>query len=139
MMVTLGSSDLRVVRVGLGCMGMSDFYGPDRDEAAAVKTLRGAIDLGVNFFDTADIYGVGHNEQLVGKAFAGRWNDIVLATKYGIRRTPEGEFLGPCGWPEFVMDACDKSLKRLGVEVIDLYYQHRPDPAVPVEESVGAM
>lgn len=136
---TLGNSTLQVGRIGLGCMGMSEFYGGTRDEAGHIKTLHAAIDLGINFFDTADMYGIGHNEELISKAFSDRWDKVTLATKFGIRRGPNGEWLGTSGRPEYVKEACDKSLKRLGLETIDLYYQHRPDPNVPVEESVGAM
>lgn len=136
---TLGGSTLRIGRIGLGCMGMSDFYGGTRDEAALIATLHAALDLGVSHFDTADIYGVGDNERLLSKAFAGRWNEVILATKFGVRRGPQGEWLGVSGRPEYVREACEKSLKRLGCETIDLYYQHRPDPDVPVAESVGAM
>ncbi|MEZ4224748.1 MAG: aldo/keto reductase [Polyangiaceae bacterium] len=136
---TLGKSTLRVGRIGLGCMGMSDFYAGSRDEAAHIKTLHAAIDLGVNHFDTADMYGVGHNEELISKAFSDRWDKVTVATKFGVRRGAGGEWLGISGRPEYVKEACDKSLKRLGRDVIDLYYQHRPDPEVPVAESVGAM
>lgn len=136
---TLGNSTLQVGRIGLGCMGMSEFYGGARDEAAHIKTLHAAIDLGINHFDTADMYGVGHNEELISKAFADRWDRVTVATKFGARRGADGEWLGLCGRPEYVKEACEKSLKRLGRETIDLYYQHRPDPNVPVEESVGAM
>ncbi len=135
----LGNSALQVGRVGLGCMGMSEFYGGARDEAGHIKTLRAAIDLGVNFFDTADMYGAGHNEELLAKAFSDRWDEVTVATKFGVRRGPNGEWLGISGRPEYVKTACERSLKRLGIEAIDLYYQHRPDPEVPVEESVGAM
>jgi len=135
----LGGSGLEVSAVGLGCMGMSEFYGGTRDEAAHIKTLRAAIDLGVNHFDTADMYGVGHNEELLSKAFSDRWDKVTVATKFGLRRGEGGEWLGISGRPEYVKEACEKSLKRLGLETIDLYYQHRPDPDVPVEESVGAM
>lgn len=136
---TLGKSTLQVGRIGLGCMGMSDFYGGVRDEAGHIKVLHAAIERGVNFFDTADMYGVGHNEELLSKAFSDRWDKVVVATKFAIRRGPNGEWLGVCGRPEYVKEACEKSLKRLGVETLDLYYQHRPDPNVPVEDSVGAM
>jgi aryl-alcohol dehydrogenase-like predicted oxidoreductase len=135
----LGTSTLKVGRIGLGCMGMSDFYGGTRDEAGHIRALHAAVDLGINFFDTADMYGVGHNEALVSKAFSDRWDKVVVATKFGIRRGPNGEWLGVCGRPEYVKEACEKSLRRLGLATIDLYYQHRPDPNVPVEESVGAM
>jgi len=120
-------------------MGMSEFYGGTRDEAAHVKTLHAAIDLGINHFDTSDMYGAGHNEALVSRAFSDRWDRVTLATKFGVQRGPNGEWLGISGRPEYVKQACEKSLKRLGREAIDLYYQHRPDPDVPVAESVGAM
>jgi len=136
---TLGNSTLEVGRIGLGCMGMSEFYGGTRDEAAHIKTLHAAIELGIRHFDTADAYGVGHNEELLRKAFADRRDKVTVATKFGVRRGPNGEWLGVSGRPEYVKQACEKSLERLGVEAIDLYYQHRPDPNVPVEESVGAM
>ena len=136
---TLGNSTLHVGRIGLGCMGMSEFYGGTRDEASHLRTLHAAIDLGINHFDTADMYGVGHNEELVAKAFSDRWDKVIVATKFGVRRGANGEWLGISGRPEYVKQACEKSLKRLGLETIDLYYQHRPDPNVPVEESVGAM
>ena len=136
---TLGNSTLQVGRIGLGCMGMSEFYGGTRDEAGHIKTLHAAIDLGISHFDTADMYGVGHNEELVSKAFSDRWDKVTVATKFGVRRGANGEVLGICGRPEYVKEACEKSLKRLGLDTIDLYYQHRPDPNVPVEESVGAM
>jgi aryl-alcohol dehydrogenase-like predicted oxidoreductase len=135
----LGNSTLEVGRIGLGCMGMSEFYGGTRDEAAHIKTLHAAIELGIQFFDTADMYGAGHNEALLGKAFADRRDKVTVATKFGVQRGPNGEWLGISGRPEYVKQACEKSLERLGVETIDLYYQHRPDPDVPVEESVGAM
>jgi aryl-alcohol dehydrogenase-like predicted oxidoreductase len=135
----LGNSTLEVGRIGLGCMGMSEFYGGTRDEAAHIKTLHAAIELGVQHFDTADMYGAGHNEELLGKAFADRWNKVTVATKFGVRRGANGEWLGISGRPEYVKEACERSLERLGVETLDLYYQHRPDPNVPVEESVGAM
>lgn len=135
----LGNSTLQVGRIGLGCMGMSEFYGGTRDEAAHIKTLHTAIDLGINHFDTADMYGAGHNEELLSKAFSDRWDKVTVATKFGVRRGANGEWLGISGRPEYVKEACEKSLKRLGLETIDLYYQHRPDPNVPVEESVGAM
>jgi len=135
----LGNSTLRLGRIGLGCMGMSEFYGGTRDEAGHIETLHAAVDLGINHFDTADMYGVGHNEELVSKAFRGRWDKVTVATKFGVRRGPGGEWQGVCGRPEYVKEACEKSLKRLGLEKIDLYYQHRPDPNVPVQESVGAM
>ena len=135
----LGNSTLQVGRIGLGCMGMSEFYGGARDDASHIKTLQSAVDLGINLFDTADMYGVGHNEELLSKAFSDRWDKVTVATKFGLRRGEGGEWLGISGRPEYVKEACEKSLKRLGLETIDIYYQHRPDPDVPVEESVGAM
>lgn len=135
---TLGHSTLNVKRIGLGCMGMSEFYGSFNEEES-IKTLHKAIDLGVNFFDTADMYGSGANEQLLGKAFKGRWDNIVLATKFAVMRGPNGEFLGLNGKPEYIQKACDQSLQNLGVEAIDLYYMHRQDPDVEIEEIVGAM
>ncbi len=134
----LGHSTLNVNRLGLGCMGMSEFYG-SFDQAESINTLQKAVDLGVNFFDTADAYGIGANEKLLGKAFKGLWNDIILATKFGIVRGPNGEFLGYSGKPEYIRSACDKSLQNLGLEAIDLYYMHRQDPEVDMEETVGAM
>jgi aryl-alcohol dehydrogenase-like predicted oxidoreductase len=134
----LGRSGLKVSAVGLGCMGMSEFYGP-RDEAEAVATIHRALELGVNFLDTADMYGIGANEELVGKAIRDRRRQVVLATKFGNVRDAAGSFLGVNGRPEYVRSACDASLKRLGVDVVDLYYQHRVDPQVPIEETVGAM
>jgi aryl-alcohol dehydrogenase-like predicted oxidoreductase len=119
-------------------MGMSDFYA-GRDEAEAVATIRRALDLGVTFLDTADMYGVGQNEELVGRAIRDRRDQIVLATKFGNVRAPDGAFLGVNGRPDYVRQACEASLKRLGVEVIDLYYQHRVDPDTPIEDTVGAM
>ncbi|MCM2502555.1 aldo/keto reductase [Aureimonas altamirensis] len=130
--------DLAVSAMGLGCMGMSEFYGTS-DDAQSVSTIHRALDLGVTFLDTADMYGVGRNEELVGRALRGRRHEVVLATKFGNVRGPAGERLGIDGQPDYVMAACDASLKRLGVEVIDLYYQHRVDPTVPIEETVGAM
>ena len=135
---TLGHSTLNINRIGLGCMGMSEFYG-SFNEAESIKTLHKAIDLGVNFFDTADMYGSGANEQLLGKAFKDRWDDIILATKFAIMRGPNGEFLGLNGKPEYIRKACDQSLRNLGVEAIDLYYMHRQDPEVEIEEIVGTM
>jgi aryl-alcohol dehydrogenase-like predicted oxidoreductase len=134
----LGHSTLDIKRIGLGCMGMSEFYG-SFDEATSVKTLHKAIDLGVNFFDTADMYGSGANEELLGKAFRTHWDEVILATKFGIMRGPKGEFLGINGRPEYIKNACEQSLQRLGVESIDLYYMHRQDPEVEIEETVGAM
>ncbi len=134
----LGHSILKVNRIGLGCMGMSEFYG-SFNEQESIKTLHKAVDLGVNFFDTADMYGYGANEQLLGKAFKNRWDDVVLATKFAIMRGPNGEFLGVNGKPEYIRKACDQSLQNLGVEAIDLYYMHRQDPEVEIEDIVGTM
>ena len=134
----LGTSDLQISRLGLGCMGMSEFYGPAED-AESIRTLHGALELGVNFFDTADMYGSGRNEELLAKAFRGRWDELVLATKFGILRGEDGSLAGVCGRPDYVRRACDASLRRLGVDTIDLYYQHRVDPEVAIEETVGAM
>jgi aryl-alcohol dehydrogenase-like predicted oxidoreductase len=134
----LGKSGLAVSAMGLGCMGMSDFYGPSDDERS-IDTLHHAIDLGIDFWDTSDMYGQGRNERLVGRALAGRRDQVVLATKFGIVRGEDGAVIGVNGRPDYVRQACDASLERLGVEVIDLYYQHRVDPAVPIEETVGAM
>ena len=119
-------------------MGMSEFYGPG-DEQESIATLRRALDLGVTFLDTADVYGIGQNEELVGKVIRGRRHEVALATKFGIARDMNGNFLGVDGRPEYVRQACDASLRRLGVEQIDLYYQHRVDPDTPIEETVGAM
>ena len=135
---TLGNSNLHINRMGLGCMGMSEFYGTF-DEKESVRTLHKAIELGVNFFDTADMYGWGANEKLLGKAFHGRWDQVVLATKFAVMRGPNGEFLGLNGKPEYIRKACDQSLQNLGVEAIDLYYMHRQDPKVEIEEIVGTM
>jgi aryl-alcohol dehydrogenase-like predicted oxidoreductase len=134
----LGNSSLTVSALGLGCMGMSEFYGP-RNEEESVATIHLALDRGVNFLDTADMYGTGHNEELVGRAIKGRRDGVVLATKFGNVRGPGGSFLGINGRPEYVRGACEASLKRLQVETIDLYYQHRVDANVPIEETVGAM
>ncbi|MDY6904669.1 MAG: aldo/keto reductase [Thermodesulfobacteriota bacterium] len=136
----LGKSGISVSAIGLGCMGLSEFYGPPAQEAEAIDLLHKAMDLGVTHFDTAEIYGQGRNEQLLGKAFAGRWDRIVLATKFGPQRDPEtGAFSGLDGSPANVRRSCEKSLQRLGAEKIDLYYLHRVDPATPIEETVGEM
>jgi aryl-alcohol dehydrogenase-like predicted oxidoreductase len=135
----LGSSGIRVGEMGLGCMGMSDFYGPT-DDTESLGTLNLALDRGCNFLDTADMYGMGKNEELVGLVARARRREVVLATKFGIVRDPtDATKRAINGRPEYVRSACDASLKRLGVDVIDLYYQHRVDPAVPIEETVGAM
>jgi aryl-alcohol dehydrogenase-like predicted oxidoreductase len=130
--------DAQVSALGLGCMGMSEFYGPS-DEAQSIAVIHRALDLGVNFFDTADMYGSGRNEELVGRALRDRRDRAIIATKFAIQRGPGGSFVGISGRPEYVKQACDASLRRLGVERIDLYYQHRVDPQVPIEDTVGAM
>jgi aryl-alcohol dehydrogenase-like predicted oxidoreductase len=134
----LGNSSLVVSSLGLGCMGMSEFYGPP-DDPQSIATLHRAVDLGVTFIDTADIYGIGRNEELVGKAIVDRRNRVIVATKFGNVRSPEGAFLGVNGRPEYVQAACEASLRRLKIATIDLYYQHRVDSDVPIEETVGAM
>ncbi|MER3374644.1 MAG: aldo/keto reductase [Allomuricauda sp.] len=136
---TIGKSDLIVFPIGLGAMGMSEFYG-ETDEKQSIRTLHKALDIGVNFIDTADVYGIGDNEKLLRKAYSDRWKDLVLATKFGYvrnKKNPEGRQRN--GSPEYVKSACEASLKRLGREVIDLYYLHRVDPNTPIEETVGAM
>src|SRR5436190_18016093 len=134
----LGQQGLEVSAMGLGCMGMSEFYG-DADQDEAIRTIHRALDLGVNFLDTADMYGPFTNEQLVGRAIADRRDEVVLATKFGNVRGPNGERGGIRGDAEYVHQACDASLERLGVDHIDLYYQHRVDKEVEIEETVGAM
>jgi aryl-alcohol dehydrogenase-like predicted oxidoreductase len=134
----LGAQGLVVSEQGLGCMGMSEFYG-SLDDAESLRTIDRALELGVDFLDTADVYGPLANEVLVGQALRGRRERVVLATKFGTVRSPEGKFLGADGRPEYVRAAAEASLRRLGVDVIDLYYQHRVDPNVPIEDTVGAM
>jgi aryl-alcohol dehydrogenase-like predicted oxidoreductase len=134
----LGRSDVEIATIGLGCMGMSDFYGK-ADDARSVALIHHALDQGVNFFDTADMYGPHTNEILVGKALRGRRQEAVIATKFGVMRTVEGGWLGLNGAPDYVRSSCEGSLGRLGVDTIDLYYQHRVDPKTPIEETVGAM
>jgi aryl-alcohol dehydrogenase-like predicted oxidoreductase len=134
----LGTQGLEVSEQGLGCMGMSDAYGP-ADEGEALATIDRALELGITFLDTADLYGASENERLVGRAIAGRRDEVVLATKFGNELDENGAWIGINGRPEYVRSACDASLERLGIETIDLYYQHRVDANVPIEETVGAM
>jgi aryl-alcohol dehydrogenase-like predicted oxidoreductase len=134
---TLGKSALAVSAIGLGCMSMSNVYGKC-DDAESIAVVHHALDLGVNFLDSSDMYGWGQNEELLGRALRGRRDRVVLATKFGNLRKPDGT-AGVNGRPEYVPQACDASLKRLGIDTIDLYYQHRVDPSVPIEETVGAM
>ncbi|HVC87201.1 MAG TPA: aldo/keto reductase [Gaiellaceae bacterium] len=137
-MKTRRLGNLTVSALGLGCMGMSEFYGAG-DEGEAIATIHRALELGINFLDTADMYGPFTNEQLVGRAIAGRRDKVVLATKFGNERNPDGSWIGINGSPDYVRRACDASLERLGVDYIDLYYQHRVDLDTPIEETVGAM
>ena len=134
----LGTSGLEVSALGLGCMGMSDAYG-DYDDGRSLRTLERAVDRGVTLFDTSDMYGSGRNEELVGRGLAAHRDDVVIATKFGITRVADGEITGVRGDREYVRAACEASLRRLGVDIIDLYYQHRVDPNTPIEETVGAM
>jgi len=134
----LGKSGPTISALGLGCMGVSDFYGPG-DDAESVATIHRALELGITYLDTSDAYGPFTNESLVGRAIRGRRNQVFLATKFGIIRSADPRYRGVSGKPEYVRQSCEASLKRLGVDIIDLYYQHRIDPNVPVEETVGAM
>ena len=137
--VKLGSQGAVVSRMGLGCMGMSEFYG-ERNDAESSATILRALDLGITLLDTADVYGIGDNEELVGKTIAGRRGEVFLATKFAnVRKKDDPSFFAVSGRPEYVKSACDASLKRLGLDHIDLYYQHRVDPQTPIEETVGAM
>ena len=134
----LGRNGPEVSAIGLGCMGMSEFYGPS-DEQESIATLHYALERGINFLDTADMYGPFKNEELIGRAIKGRRDQVFIATKFGNVRGEKGEFFGVRGDPEYVRSACEASLKRLGVDTIDLYYQHRVDPNVPIEDTVGEM
>ncbi|MGH7643350.1 MAG: aldo/keto reductase [Candidatus Dormibacteria bacterium] len=135
---SLGTQGLQVTELGLGCMGMSEFYGPTNDEES-LATIHRALDLGIGFLDTADMYGPFHNERLLARAIAGRREQVVVATKFGNQRRDDGSWMGINGRPDYVREACDASLTRLEVDYIDLYYQHRVDSRVPIEETVGAM
>ncbi len=137
-LIQLGKSGLKVSRIGLGCMGMSEFY-VGSDEKESVATLHYALELGLNFFDTADMYGPFTNESLLGKALEGKRDKAIIATKFGLERSPDGKLIGVNGRPEYVRKCCEASLKRLGIDTIDLYYQHRIDPKVPLEDTIGAM
>ena len=134
----LGRTGTSVSALGLGCMGMSEFYGP-RDDQESIRVIHRSLELGMNFLDTADVYGMGHNEELVGRAIRDRRDKVFLATKFGNVRSADGAWVGVNGRADYVRQACEASLKRLGVESIDLYYQHRVDAEVPIEETVGAM
>jgi aryl-alcohol dehydrogenase-like predicted oxidoreductase len=134
----MGNQGLEVSELGLGCMGMSEFYGA-RDDVESIATIHRALELGIDFFDTADVYGPLTNEELLGRALRGRRESAIVATKFGNVRAPDGTFIGVDGRPEYVRTCIDASLKRLGLEFVDLYYQHRVDPKVPIEETVGAM
>src|SRR5689334_18564123 len=135
---TLGSSGINVKPLGLGCMGMSEFYGPVDDEES-LRTMRRAVELGVDLFDTSDMYGIGHNESLVGRFLRETKSNVLVGTKFGIIREKDSSKVRLSGSPEYVRAACEASLKRLGREMIDLYYYHRVDRSVPIEETVGAM